>query len=451
MTKEARQPSPAQPTDHASGGGVVGAAAVGGQGFGPLLRSKPFRRLLIAQSFSSLGDWVATFAFMALAFRLTGNQTSVAVVLVLRLIPPMFAAPVGGVVADRLPRRLIMVTSDVSRAALIALVPFVNIYLLYLIAFVHECISLFFLPARDATVPELVPKESLAEANGLILASSYASLPVAAALFGGLRLAPENMPGFIPFAALFRSHPEAFAFFFDSATFTISAILIAGLHLTHRRGKVELEIVEGVLEGVRYVIGHPALRSLAYGLIVSMFGGGVLFAVGLAYIHDTLGGTDVQFGWLASLWGLGMGLGLLVVRRLLRGGKDKVFVAAVATCGSILIVMGALPLLFLSFGMAVLFGMAFSIAIVLALTAAQEIAEDRIRGRIMGGVQMLFRAGLGAGALGIGGLAHALGTLRFGFVKLDGNQVGMIVGGILILLGAAAASGVRHSEAWDRV
>jgi hypothetical protein len=69
----------------------------------------------------------------------------------------------------------------------------------------------------------------------------------------------------------------------------------------------------------------------------------------------------------------------------------------------------------------------------------------------MGGVQMLFRAGLGAGALGIGGLAHGLGTLRLGFVKLDGNQVGMIVGGILILLGAAAASGVRHSEAWDRV
>ncbi len=363
----------------------------------------------------------------------------------------MFAAPVGGVVADRLPRRLIMVTSDVSRAALIALVPFVNIYLLYVIAFLHECISLFFLPARDATVPELVRKESLTEANGLILASSYGSLPVAAALFGGLRLAPQNMPDFIPFAHLFRSHPEAFAFFFDSATFVISASLLARLQLKHRPAKVELELLQGVLEGIRYVMGHQVLRSLAYGLIVSMFGGGVLFAVGIAYIHDTLGGTDVQFGWLAALWGLGMGLGLLVVRRLLRGGKDKVFVVAVATCGWILIVMGALPLLYLAFGVAVLFGMAFSVAIVLALTAAQEIAEDRIRGRIMGGVQMLFRVGLGAGALGIGGLAHALGTLRVGFIKLDGNQVGMIVGGILILLGAAAASGVRHSEAWDRI
>src|SRR2546422_330833 len=100
-----------------------------------------------------------------------------------------FAAPVGGVVADRLDRRAIMVTCDLSRALLIAAVPFVPLWALYLIAFVHESISLFFLPARDATVPSLVPQGTLEEANGLVLASSYGSIPIAAALFGGLRLA----------------------------------------------------------------------------------------------------------------------------------------------------------------------------------------------------------------------------------------------------------------------
>src|SRR5438874_9029389 len=136
----------------------------GGGGFGTVLRTGGFRRLLIGQSVSSLGDWVATFAFIVAAYELSHqNQTAVAIVLVLRLVPPMFAAPVGGVVADRLPRRGIMVTCDVFRAALIALVPFVNLPLLYVIAFVHECISLFFLPARDATVPALVPRDSLAE------------------------------------------------------------------------------------------------------------------------------------------------------------------------------------------------------------------------------------------------------------------------------------------------
>jgi hypothetical protein len=60
---------------------------------------------------------------------------------------------------------------------------------------------------------------------------------------------------------------------------------------------------------------------------------------------------------------------------------------------------------------------------------------------MMGGVQMLFRLGLGAGAIGIGALAHSVHRLRV-IVTLDGNQLGLLAGGILILLGSAAASGV---------
>ena len=64
---------------------------------------------------------------------------------------------------------------------------------------------------------------------------------------------------------------------------------------------------------------------------------------------------------------------------------------------------------------------------------------------------MLFRVGLGAGAIGIGALAHVVGHVRVGFVSLDGNQLGMIVGGGLIIAGAAASSGVRKSPAWSNL
>jgi dTMP kinase len=388
---------------------------------------------------------VATLAFIAAAFALTNNQTAVAVVLILRLVPPIFAAPVGGVVADRLNRRVVMVSCDVSRAALVCLVPFVGIGLLYTIAFVHECISLFFLPARDASVPQLVPENALAEANGLILASSYGALPVAAAVFGALRLVPQHMPTWIPFRALLSHHPTSFAFFFDAATFVFSASMIAGLHLpAPKREKGErLHVFEGLAEAYRYVARSPRLRALAYGLIVSMFGGGVLFAIGIAYIHETLHGNDTQFGWLAALWGAGMGVGLGIERGLVRGrGEAPVFVAAVLLCGGVLIVMAFLPFLWLAFVAAVAFGATFSIAIVLALSMTQKATEDEIRGRIMGGVQMLFRVGLGAGALGIGALAHLIGGVDLGPLHLDGNQVGLAAGGALILLGAFASAGV---------
>ena len=101
--------------------------------------------------------------------------------------------------------------------------------------------------------------------------------------------------------------------------------------------------------------------------------------------------------------------------------------------------------LWLAFAASVVFGAAFSTAIVIALSMAQRATDDEIRGRVMGGVQMLFRVGLAAGALGIGGLAQSIDRLRVGPINLDGNQLGMIVGGTLIILGAAASSGVVRS------
>jgi dTMP kinase len=419
-------------------------------GLRALFRLQGFRRLFAGQAVSGLGDWVATLAFIALAFSITKSQTAVAVVLILRLVPPIFAAPVGGLLADRLDRRLVMVTCDLLRAALIVLVPFVGIAGLYVIAFVHECISLVFLPARDASIPLLVDRpDQLELANGLILASSFGSIPLAAATFGGLRLAASHIPGWIPFGDSLRTHPTSTAFFFDAATFLFSAAMIVRIKRIPRAGRAaDQSAFKGLAEAFRYIVQTPVLRSLSAGLVVAMFGGGVLFAVGIAYIHETLHGTDVDFGWLAALWGTGMAIGLGVVRFLVRDrGERWVFLAAVTACGGILIVMALLPYLWLAFAISVVFGASFSVAIMVALSMTQRVTEDRIRGRIMGGVQMLFRVGLGVGALGIGAVAYSIGTVHF-IITLDGNQVGLLAGGALILLGAAASAGVlRHAKA----
>ncbi len=414
----------------------------GGAPTGSPLAAYGFRRLLIGQSVSSLGDWVATLAFIAAAFALTrGDQTAIAAVLLLRLVPPIFAAPLGGVVADRFSRRTIMVASDLVRAALILLVPFVGIVGLYVLAFVHECVSLFFLPSRDASIPGLVPERKLEQANGLMLAASYGSVPIAAAVFSGLLVVPAHLP--LP--SWFQAHPTSPAFVFDSATFLFSAAMNAGLPLGRSAPRGELQLFRDLLEGVSYIVRDSALRALSYGLVVSMFGGGVLFAVGIGYVHQTLGGSDAAFGWLAALWGAGMALGLGVVRLLPGGGSPREFLTSVVACGLVLGLMAMAPVLWMAFVAAVVFGVAFAIAIVLALTMAQERADNRVRGRVMGGVQMLFRAGLGLGALGIGWLAHAAGELSLP-LAVDGNQVGLLAGAVLILLGAVAAGGVLRER-----
>lgn len=420
-------------------------------GLRSILARGPFRRLLVGQAVSSLGDWVGTVALIAAAYDLTGSPTAVGGVLVLRLVPPLFAAPIGGVLADRLDRRFIMIASNLAMAGLIALVPFVNLAGLYVIAFVSEAFALLFLPARDAMVPDLVPEETLPAANGLIMGTSYGAIPVAAALFSGLRLASDHLPGWVPFGGFLSSHPLAIPFFFDAATFVFSALMIAGLPRRGRKEQTQGNIFEGVTDAFRAARENRAIRALAAGVGVAMFGGGVLFALGIAYVRDTLGGGDVEFGFLVALWGLGMAAGVGTVQALVKEGEGTLFQSAVATCGAILLAMAFLPFTWLALIAAFFFGMSFSVAVMLGVTLVQRIADEQMRGRLLAGAHMLFRLSLAVGALGIGGAAQGIGEVSIGIdpvrLNLDGNQMGLVMGGTLILLGALASRGIVKPEA----
>lgn len=391
-----------------------------------LLAPGPFRALLSGQAVSSLGDWVGTLAFVAAAFELTGSPAAVGGVLVLRLLPPLLAAPLGGLLADRFDRRRLMVATNLGMAALISLAPFAGLALLYVIAFTSEVLAMLFLPARDSTVPDLVPPDALPSANGLVLATSYGAIPIAAALFSGLRLLTP-----LP------EHPLAVPFLFDALTFVVAAIVFARIPFPRRRARNDLPVVRGLSEAVGFVRRSPSVRSLATGMGVAMLGGGVLFSVGIAYVRHTLDGGDVEFGLLVTLWGLGMAAGLGAVRLLVRRGETLAFRAAVATCGIVLVAMALVPYLWLALAAALVFGMAFAVGVMLAMTIVQRL-DEVLRGRLLGGAHMLFRVALAAGALGIGGLAAGVDALRLGGLELDGNQVGLAVGGLLILLGAAA-------------
>ena len=402
-------------------------ASDGGTG---LLRRGPFRTLLAGQAVSSLGDWVGTLAFVAAAYDLTGSPAAVGGVLVIRLLPPLLAAPLGGVLADRFDRRRLMVVTNLVMAALISLAPFAGLALLYAIAFTSEVLAMLFLPARDSAVPDLVPPASLPSANGLVMATSYGAIPIAAALFSGLRMLTP-----LP------EHPLAIPFLFDAATFVVAAVVIARIPIPRGRARPDLPVMEGLGEALSFARRSPEVRGLAVGMGVSMLGGGVMFAVGIAYVRETLGGGDVEFGYLVALWGVGMAAGLGALRVLVRRGEVAAFRAAVAACGGVLILMGLAPFTWLAFAAAVVFGLAFAVAVMLAMTLVQRLDED-LRGRLVGAAHMMFRVALAVGALGIGGLASGIEAVELGGLRLDGNQVGLALGGVLILLGATAAGPV---------
>lgn len=417
-------------TDEAALEGRVGVRGLLGRG--------PFRGLLAAQALSSLGDWVGTLALIARAFELTGSPVAVGGVLVLRLLPPILAAPLGGVLADRLDRRALMVTSNLAMGALIVLVPFVPLVGLYAIAFVSESLALLFLPARDAAIPDLVRRGSLAEANALILSTSYAAIPIASALFSALTIAPQHLPDQVPLGG----RPLVVPFAFDALTFLFAAAILGRMPLGPTPAAGRVRLLGDLREAARYLRREPRLAPLAVGVGVSMLGGGVLFAFGITYVHETLGAGDPEFGFLTSLWGAGMALGVVAVRRIPPRSQGRGFHVAVTASGGVLVGMGILPALPIAYLAAVAFGLAFAVALALAIGRIQGVADVGIRGRLLAGAHMLLRGGLALGALGIGG---AVGPIRAALpgASLDPNQVGLITGGVVILVGAALARGAE--------
>src|SRR5207248_1013176 len=163
-----------------------------------------------------------------------------------------------------------------------------------------------------------------------------------------------------------------------------------------------------VKEGVDYIRNRPLLRGLAYSCGVAMLGGGVLFALGVGYVHQTLKGGDVQFGFLMGIFEAGM-LGGFVISQLKPPGGVKWMVRiALLTMGSVLIVMGIFPVIWIAYGLASVFGASFSTAVIVAMSAVQGRTDDAHRGRVMAVVHMLFRVALSVGALAAAGIASAV-------------------------------------------
>ncbi len=424
-------------------------------GFKEVFKIRDFRLLFWGQSVSALGDWVGTLAFIVAARELAPGQPAAVVgVLIIRLVPTFFATPIGGVLSDRLDRRRIMIWSDVVRFGIILLTPFAagttaapRLWALYLFAFVHECFSLVFLPARDASLPNIVGPKHLEPANAVVMGSSFAGIPLSGPAFALLAIAANHYPGFLPGDHVLRE-PYAFAFAFDAMTFLVSAMFIAKLRLppTHHAGDEVEPFWHSMRDGASYILHSKTHRGLAYAVSLGMLGGGVLFALGVGYVQETLKGSPAAFGWLMGIFGAGMVAGFVVSQLKPGRGVTWMLRGALVAMGGVLIFMAVVPELWIAYLMALVFGTSFSVSLIIAMSLVQAQTPDEKRGRVMGFVHMLVR-----GALVFGGIASGIvGQVFKKGVRLpivdyhaDRYQIALIVAGALI---AGGVVGVRKVE-----
>jgi len=251
-----------------------------------VLSIRPFRRLWIALSLSSLGDWLSILALIVLAPSLTSGgavakTSAVGGVWVVTLLPALLFGPLAGALADRLDRRMMMIVGDVIRGLLFLSIPlFPNLTWIYAAKFLAGIASQFWNPATAASIPNLVPKDKLERANQLSLLTTYGTAPLAAGLFSVLALVSEGISRVTP---LFPHASNVdLALYFNAASYGISALTVFFIREIPKRsasGKISVpSTLKSIWEGWRFIRSTPAVRGLVIGMLGAFAAAGVVSA-----------------------------------------------------------------------------------------------------------------------------------------------------------------------------
>jgi dTMP kinase len=419
-----------------------------------VLSIKPFRRLWIALSLSSLGDWLSIVALTALASQLAqggavAKGSAVGGVWLATLLPALLFGPIAGAVADRLDRRMTMIVGDVIRGLLFLSIPiFPNLTWIYIVKFLAGIASQFWNPATAASIPNLVPKDQLERANQLSLFTTYGTAPLAAGLFSVLALVSEGLSRVTP---LFHTSNVDLALYFNAASYGISALTVffflREIPKRHVSEKIsQPSTAKLIWEGWLFIRKTPVVRGLVVGMVGAFCGAGVVVGLGYTYITATLHGGSAGWGLVFAAIFVGIAAGMLFGTRVLGNfSRRRLFGLSITAAAVPLALIGLVPNLITVTLFVVLLGALSGIAYSTGFTIVGLEVDDDTRGRVFAFFQSSIQVILFT-------VIAVVPFLSAGFTKLiasitgSGNikigDVHYVSAGqnLVILLGAAAAA-----------
>ena len=403
------------------------------------LRNKVgFRRLLIGQGASALGDWMGTFALMALVDHLSDSAAAVGGILAFRLIPAALGGTLAAKLVNRWDRRRTMITMDLLRAGMIAVVPFVQeLWWVYLWALMLEAPSVVFLASRDSAIPDLVDEPDLPLANAAMMGSSYGNIPIGAGLFAAFAALPFD-DGWL------GSHPYALVFWIDALTFGVSAYFIArALGGLQRREPSPQAVPDSAVVSdseislspsrLRDAWSVPLVRRVLPATAAAAVGLGALFSLGIKLVQEELKASDIEYGVLIVLFGAGAGIGLALTHKSRHVDLLVLTRRGALVMGALVALMSQSPTVWLTFVGAAGFGAGATMALTSGMSALQaRIPQEEERVLAFSAFHVVIRIGLGAAALGAGAIGDGLNG-----AGLPGTRSVLLASGLLVLASAA--------------
>ena len=400
----------------------------------PLLLTRDFGLVWSGQLISQIGDGISKLALLWFVYAVTGSPLKTSVIGLLQTIPPIVLGPIIGVYVDRLPKKILLITSDVLRALLIGLIPCLipvesfTVSVLYVLVLLHAIATAVFGPALTAAIPAFVPKTKFTAANALLQSTTSLGIIFGPAL-SGLGIA---------------AYGSQEVLCLNAATYMVSAAFLLLVRFRKPASRIPSRAIkptmlQDLVEGFRYSVKtQPAILLLTGTAALYTFGTSALTALFPVFARKMLGLGPVEVGYLWSAVGVGLfvtSIGLLwATDWMVKDRMRLIMGTSVLTGAALCALTTTLDPYIAGFIMGVI-GCGMGALPPIAWAIIQELTPSQMIGRVLG----LY--GTGAMTAAIGGIS------AFGWItEQQGPEIGMLgIGLVLLVTGLVAARMSRAS------
>jgi MFS family permease len=386
-----------------------------------------FWRLWFSVTSSNTGDGIVLAALPLLAASLTRSPIGVAATTIAVRLPWLIFGLFAGVIADRVDRRRVMVSTGVGRGvvfggiAVAVAFDSVTLVALYVLVFGVGILETLYDTASMSTTPSLVASDQLDRANSRLIgahiaANEFVGPPLGGALFVIAAAAPFGI---------------------SAVAFTGSALVLVGVSGNFRPARSEkASLYSDVREGLGFLWREPMIRAFAVGAATINLGFTLAGSVLVLHAQDNLRLGGLEFGVLLAAAGVGGIVGAQAAPMVIRGlGRGRSVLLSVVLISGGIATMGWAGDLFLAMVGYAAYGFAGEIWNVVSVTYRQSVSPDAVLGRVMGAFRVIAYGTYPVGAA-LGGLLAASAGLRSTF---------FVGATLIVLLVPYLAHAVRHS------
>jgi dTMP kinase len=400
---------------------------------------------------ASFGDWIgllATGIFASSQFQSSAAQgAAFGGTIAVRLLPALLLGPIAGVFADRFDRRYTMVITDLIRFVFYGSIPLVPLFggdaaltvaWATIATFIGETVTLIWIPAKEAAVPNLIPKSRIEISNQLTLVTTYGITPILAALALSALTAGVQQSGVVlPQWA----QPVEIALYLNALSRLATALVVffgireIGGKTPQREQAAQQSMLKQFLEGWKYIGRTPLVRGLVLGIFGAFAAGGIVIGTAKTFATSLGAGPAafyLLFGTIFIGLAIGIGLGPMIVRDL---SRKRWFGLNIVLASASVMLLGLSFHLSMALVGALLVGAGAGMAFLAGTTLLYAEVADEVRGRVFAVVQigvrvvLLLAITLSGFLVGLGSSRHvSIGNFSF---ALSFTRVLLLVAGAI--------------------